>query len=214
MNMLWKLTLFLTFAALSAGPVTAAPKSKAKSTAPTVTMFKCKDDRGRVYYSDKLGPECAQGNVHQLSRHGMRVEPQNASPSQAGAASTGAGRSLSAEQKRRDKALLATYSSEAQIEEAKQRNLALPTEALKQAEGKRDRAQKELSVLHGQADGYASHKKQIPTTLIEDVRGKEALVAKLTADAEKKRAHAAQIAERFDADKQRFRELTSQQAAR
>lgn len=212
MNKLWKLLLLMTIATFSsAGAAVAAPK--AKSAAPSVTMFKCKDDRGRVYYSDKLGPECAQGNVHQLSRHGVRVEPHRASAGQAGAA-PGAGRGVSPEQKRRDKALLATYSTEAQIDEAKQRNLALPLEALKQTEVKRDRAQKELSVLHGRADSYASQKKQIPAALIEDVRSQEALVAKLTAEADTRRAHAAKIGERFDADRKRFRELTSQQALR
>jgi hypothetical protein len=211
MNKLWNVLLLLTLAALFASPASAARPAKSKASAPKVAMYKCKDVKGRVYYADKPSPECVQGNVHQLSRHGIRIEPKRSSASTPVAAAGGV---PSAEQRRRDKALLATYSTESQIDEARQRNLALPLEALKQADGKRDRAHKELSALHSQADGYASQKKQIPGALIDDVRAKEALVAKLTADADKKRANVAQIEQRFDADKKRFRELTSQQASR
>jgi hypothetical protein len=175
-------------------------------------MLKCKDERGKVYYSDKPGPECAQGKVHELSRHGLVIEPRRGAGEAAGRPV--AAERVSPEQRRRDKALLATYSTEDQIEEAKQRNLALPLEALKQAEAKLGRARQELSALHGQADGYAGQKKQIPAALIEDVRSKEALVNRLTADTDRKRANAGQIEQRFDADKKRFRELTSQQATR
>jgi hypothetical protein len=212
MTKLEKLPVFVVIAALLAGPAVDAFGARPSNSAPKTTMFKCKDDRGRVYYSDKPGPECAQGKVHQLSRHGLTIEPQRGSE-QAGDKPP-KGERLSPEQRRRDKALLATYSTEGQIEEAKQRNLALPLQALKQAETKLGRAQQELSTLHGQADGFASQKKQIPAVLIEDVRSREALVKKLSADVDRKRAHATQIEQRFEAEKKRFRELTSQQAAR
>jgi len=211
MSKLQKFEVLAVVAALLAGPAVEAFGAKPTKSAPKTTMFKCKDERGRVYYSDKPGPECAQGKVHQLSRHGLTVEPQRSSePSSA----KPVGERVGPEQRRRDKALLATYSTEGQIEEAKQRNLALPLQALKQAESRLGRAQQELSALHGQADGYASQKKQIPAVLIEDVRGKEALVGKLSAEVSRKRAHATQIEQRFEAEKKRFRELTSQQATR
>ncbi|MGH8630600.1 MAG: hypothetical protein ACREU7_07530 [Burkholderiales bacterium] len=212
MNKLQKLPVLGLIAALLWVPAVEAYGAKPTKSAPKTTMFKCKDERGRAYYSDKPGPECAQGKVHQLSRHGLTIEPRRGSDQAAG--KPAGGERVSPEQRRRDKALLATYSTEGQIEEAKQRNLALPLQALKQTETKLGRAQQELSTLHGQADGYASQKKQIPAVLIEDVRGKEALVKKLSADVGRKRVHTTQIEERFEAERKRFRELTSQQAAR
>jgi hypothetical protein len=212
MNKLQKLPVLLIAAALLTTPAVSAfgapPK---KSNAAKITMFKCKDEKGRLYYSDKLGPECGQGNVQQLSRNGLTIQPQ---PAENEAIVKPGERVGTPEQRRRDKALLATYSTDGQIEEAKQRNLTLPSQMLKQAEAKLERGQKELSALHGQADGHATQKKQIPSHLIDDIRAKEALVAKLTADADRKRATVAQIEQRFESDKKRFRELTSQHAAR
>jgi len=213
MNKRQKFPVWLIIAVLIPAWSTAVYGAQPKRSAPKTAMFKCKDDRGRVYYSDKPSPECGQGEVQQLSRQGLTVETRRTS--ERSSAQTAAGeRGVSPEQRRRDKALLATYSTEGQIEEAKQRNLALPLQALKQAESKLERGQKELGALHRQADSYASQKKQIPTSLIEDVRNKESSVGKLTADADRKRTNVAQIEQRFEADKKRFRELTSQQAAR
>jgi Domain of unknown function (DUF4124) len=207
MNDLLKLPFLLLVAGLCAAVADASAQNK-----PATTMYKCKDEKGRTYYSDKYGPECAQGEVQQLSRQGIKVSRANSSSHSAmkSAPST----PVNIEQKRRDKALLATYSSEAQIEDAKERNVALPLQAAKQAEAKLERVQKDLQGLHSQAEGYASQKKQIPAQLIEDVRDKQMQVAKLTVDAERKRSNVKQIEERFDADKKRYRELSLQQAAR
>jgi len=207
-----KFPAMLIAAALLSATSLAATAAQPKNTAARTTMFKCKDAQGRVYYSDKPGPECGQGSVEQLTRQGTKVVPRQAAVNQAGAKPAGEKGSSNAEQRRRDKALLATYSTEGQIEEAKQRNLALPLEAVKQAEAKQQRAQKDLGALHGQAESYASQKKQIPASLIEDVRSKETQLAKLAADTERKRAHAAQVEARFEADKKRFLELNRQAA--
>lgn len=190
---------------------TFAAHAQVKRSGPAAAMYKCKDAQGRTYYADKLGPECV-GGVQELSRQGLRVH--RPAPAGASGAERTAAAPVSLDRERRDKALLATYSSEEQIEAAKQRNLALPLQAVKQAESKLERVQKELHGLQTQADGYASQKKQIPASLLEDVRAKEAQVARLTEELQKKREHAAGIEQRFEADKQRFRELSLKQAAR
>ncbi len=60
----------LTVAAALAGPALAqqTPKPGASGT----VMYKCLDDRGRAYYSDKLAPECNQ--VEEMNRHGRVVK--------------------------------------------------------------------------------------------------------------------------------------------
>jgi hypothetical protein len=188
-----------------------AAHAQVKRSGPASAMYKCKDAQGRTYYADKLGPECV-GGVQELSRQGLRVH--RPAPAGASSAETTAAAPVNLDRERRDKALLATYSSEEQIEAAKQRNLALPVQAIKQAESKLERARKELHGLQAQADGYAGQKKQIPASLLEDVRSKEALVARLAEELQRKREHVAGIEQRFEADKQRFRELSLKQAAR
>jgi hypothetical protein len=142
-----------------------------------------------------------------LSKQGVRVNRPGSSQTQAGP-------SAKPERSRRDKALLATYSTEEQIESAKQRNLELPQQAVKQLESKLDKVRKDLQGLQIQADDYASQKKQIPAAVLDDVKAKQGQVAKLEEELAAKRANVAEITQRFDADKQRFRELTGVQAAR
>jgi len=202
----WMLVLGL----IAPGAALPAQKKQVKKNTPTTSPYKCKDVKGRTYYADKPGPECA-GSVQELTSQGLRVNrPTPGAPNTPSSQKSNADR----EAQRRDKALLATYSSEEQIEAAKQRNLELPQQAVKQLEAKLERTRKDLQTLQVQADGYASQKKQIPAVLLEDVRVKQGQTAKLENDLAKKRANAADIAQRFDADKQRFRELTSNQASR
>jgi hypothetical protein len=85
---------------------------------------------------------------------------------------------------------------------------------VKQLESKLEKARKDLQALQIQADSYASQKKQIPAVLLDDVKAKHGQVAKLEEELTAKRANVAEISQRFDTDKQRFRELTGVQAAR
>ena len=203
----WMLVLSL----IAPGAALPAQKKQVKKNTSSTSLYKCKDVKGRTYYADKPGPECA-GSVQELTSQGVRVN--RPTPDAPDTATTSKKSNADREGQRRDKALLATYSSEEQIEAAKQRNLELPQQAVKQLEAKLERTRKDLQTLQGQADGYASQKKQIPAVLLEDVRVKQGQTAKLENDLAKKRANAADIAQRFDADKQRFRELTSNQASR
>jgi Domain of unknown function (DUF4124) len=196
----------LVLGILIPGPALAAQKqAKGNKTTPT-TMFKCKDAQGRTYYADKPGPECASG-VTELSKQGVRVNRPGSTQAQAGT-------QAKPERTRRDKALLSTYSTEEQIESAKQRNLELPQQAVKQMESKLDKVRKDLQGLQMQAESYASQKKQIPAAVLDDVKAKQGQVARLEEELATKRGNVAEISQRFDADKQRFRELTGVQASR
>lgn len=198
------LAALLALGILIPGPALGAKKPT--KGAPATTMFKCKDAQGRTYYADKPGPECASG-VTELNKQGVRVNRPGSSQAQAGAPAK-------PERSRRDKALLATYSTEGQIESAKQRNLELPQQAVRQLESKLEKARKDLQSLQIQAESYASQKKQIPGAVLDDVKAKQAQVAKLEEELAKKRAHVSEIEQRFDSDKERFRELTGAQASR
>lgn len=204
-----KWILLAAMALALAAHVPAWGQAKAKSN---VRMLKCKDAHGRMYYSDKPGPECAQGGVLELDRQGVPVRrPALDQGKPKTDAKTDKLRQL---QERRDKALLATYSSEAQIDEAKQRSLLVPTQAAKAADERYNTAQKDLYALKQQADKYAGQQKPIPPTLIDGVRAKEQEMRQLESDVRTKKAQIAEISQRFDADKQRFRELTGKQALR
>lgn len=195
---------------LLAGPAWAQQQRPRKPGA-TVTMHKCVDANGKVYYSDKLTPDCERSS--ELSRHGVTVAPKagagGASPGtqKPGAAPTA--RALADE--RRDKALVATYTTEQEIDLARDRNLQMPLQAVKVAETRLGKLDKELEGLRKQAEGFTSKKEPVPAHLGEEIKRKQAAQSALQSELAQKNAQADQIRAKFEADKQRFRELKSGQ---
>lgn len=193
-------------AALLAFPVVAQQKSQSSTR-----MYKCVDKAGKVYYSDSPREDCAQGA--QLNRQGMAVEPK---PRDRKTAATplagGAKKQEPATGSRRDRALLATYTNEAEIDAARDRSLAMPLQAIKNLESKNEKLSAELLTLKKQADGIAAKQKPLPPDLLEDVQAKQKQQAALEADLAKKKAEVEDIRARYEADKLRFRELSGKAA--
>jgi FtsZ-interacting cell division protein ZipA len=179
---------------------------------PGATMHKCTDAKGRIYYTDSPGPDCADGV--ELNRQGVKVDRPKPAPTPGVAANAKTETPQSVEQTRRDKAILATYTAESQIEEAKARNLEPPVQAVKLAEKHVERARSQLAALSKQAEQLTRQNKPVPATLTEDLRLKEADVARLESELVRKKAAADQVAARFEADRQRFRELKGLEAPR
>jgi hypothetical protein len=187
------------FAAVCALPAQAQDKA--------ARMYKCVDTAGKVYYSDKMNPDCAQGT--ELSRQGLvikkkeaakPVQPSKADPVEATPKNV-------KEQERRDRALMATYTTEEEIDAARDRSLAIPVEGTKTAESKLEKANRRLSELKQQADALAAQKKPLPTQLLEDVNASQKEIAGLEADLAQRKAQSNAISTRFEAYKKRFREL-------
>ena len=172
-------------------------------------MHKCEDAAGKIYYSDKLTPECVR--TSELNRHGVPLERK--------AAKTTSSRQLaaldkeklspaqSAAHQRRDKALMATYTSEKEIDLARDRNLEMPLQAARTVEARHGKSEKELQDLTKQADGYVSRKKPVPAHISEDITRKQSSLTALETELAQKNAQVDAIRAKFDADKQRFREL-------
>ena len=192
----------LTIAAALAGPALAQ-----QGVSGTV-MYKCVDDRGKIYYSDKLTPECTQ--LEEMNRQGRVVKKhETAKPGVAAkaAADEEAGRKDLAERQRRDRALMATYMSEEEIEVARDRSLTIPLQAVKTAENRLDKANDQLFDLKSQADRLAGKQKAIPPNLLEEIDVKHKEISMLEAELQQKKSYADSVRARYEADKLRYREL-------
>lgn len=183
------------------------PRKPAGKPGSTVTMHKCVDANGKVYYSDKITPDCERSS--ELSRHGLTVAPKPDSTSPGSQKPGAAPTAQSLADERRDKALVATYTTEQEIDLARDRNLQTPLQALKVAETRLGKLDKELEGLQKQADGFTSKNKAVPSHLTEEINTKQAARSSLQAELAQKRGQADQIRAKFEADKQRFRELKS-----
>jgi len=191
--------------ALVAVPALAQQKSVTR-------MYKCVDGAGKVYYSDSPRDDCNKGT--QMNRHGVEVTGKPGEKAvRTGPTISKAAKAEPATGARRDRALLATYTSEEEIDAARDRSLAMPLQAVKTLEGKNAKVEAELFELKKQADGIAAQQKALPQYLIEDVQAKQKQQATLEADLVKKKGEADAIRARFEADKVRFRELKGTAAA-
>ena len=201
-----RMLVSLTIAAALAGTTLAQQKPK-PGVFPTV-VYKCVDDRGKVYYSDKLTPDCSQ--IEEMNRQGRVVKKhETLKPGVAPkpAADGMGGTKDSAERQRRDRALTATYTSEAEIDLARDRSLAIPLQAVKTAENRLAKANAQLFNLKTQADRLAGQQKAIPPQLLEEIDAKHKAVSALEAELQQKKNYAEAIRARYEADKLRYREL-------
>jgi FtsZ-interacting cell division protein ZipA len=203
-------SVMLAYLMLVSAPVLAKkPGAPGKRGAP---MHKCTDAKGRIYYTDSPGPDCADGV--ELNRQGVKVDRPKTAPSAGAPADAKNATPQSTEQMRRDKAILATYTAESQIDEAKARNLEPPLQAVKLSEKRLERARAQHAALEKQAEQLTRQNKPVPASLTEDLRLRQADVARLETELERKKANAEQVAARFEADRQRFRELKGLEASR
>jgi hypothetical protein len=183
------------------------------STANAQTkLYKWTDSNGKVHYTDKLPTESAGRASEELNKHGT-VMRKNAAPMTAeerAEVEQERKRRLeeaaaAKEQRRKDLALLNTYSTERDIEEARARALKANEDAIKDAERKLAEARKRGDKLRGEAEFYA--KKPMPKQLQQDISVNELEIKAQTEVAEAKRRDVASINAKYDDDKRRFEDL-------
>jgi hypothetical protein len=193
----------LILAAALAGPALAQQKPT-----PGPVTYKCVDSRGKIYYSDQFTSEC--GKTQEMNRQGRVVKKQDATkPGPAAkppAAGTGKAKE-SLEDQRRDRALTATYTSEEEIDLARDRSLAIPLQAVRTSENRLAKADKLLLDLKSQAERLAGQQKAIPPALLEEIDARQKEVSALEAEVKQKMGYADSVRARFEADKLRYREL-------
>jgi hypothetical protein len=179
----------------------------AQTKASSGRMYKCVDDKGKVFYSDSPSTDC--GKNTELNKQGVVI--QKVRPTAARVEDPK--KNVPASGVRRDRALMATYTTEAEIDAARDRSLQMPNQAVKALEAKLEKTNQELFELKKQADSLAAQQKPLPPELLDEVHGVQRQVAILEADMTQKKASAETIRERYESDKQRFRELKGATAA-
>jgi len=204
-----RIALVLLVALAVATPALAQQKKRpGKSGSSNARMYKCVDEKGKLFYTDNAricedGVEMTRQGVV-IQKKGEKTQSGDLKPLKEDAKKMEAAAAA-----RRDRALLATYTSEAEIDVARDRSLVMPMQGIKSTETRLEKSNKELFELKQQADTLASQQKPLPAHLLEDVGSKQKEVSGLEADVLKRKAEADVIRKRYEADKVRFRELKS-----
>lgn len=180
----------------------------AQQKQPSSRMYKCVDEAGKVFYSDSPKDDCNKGT--EMNRHGVVVRKPGEKAVAVAKPKDGSKNAELASSERRDRALMATYMTEADIDAARDRSLEMPSQALKSSEAKLEKVNAELFELKKQADALAAKQKALTPDLIEEVQVKQKQVAGLDAEIAQKKAAIEGTRARYESDKQRFRELKGQ----
>ena len=169
------------------------------------------DDKGQTHSGDVIPPEYANKDKVQFNEKGREVKKKESKESagEAGAVNKNAEEKQAViDQRRRDNALVNTYSNEKEIELARDRNLQQVEARINGIQVMLKPAQKDLDNYLKEADGLKQSGKKIPDSLQSDITNAENKVAKLKQDLAKAQEKDASVRASFEADKVRFRELT------
>ena len=170
-------------------------------------MYRCKDANGRVYYTDRPGVACEGRETDGLTKHGLVLDrPDAVRPGE-----TAEQREQRLAKERQDRALLQTYTSEEQIEVAKQRSLQTPLLSVRYAKKKLAIYSDRLNELREREASLSEAGESVPLELIEDIDVTLSDIARVEFDLETKQRQVDRIVERFEADKVRYRDLLERQ---
>jgi Domain of unknown function (DUF4124) len=177
-------------------------------------LYKYVDSNGKTIYTDKPPIEATGRASEQLNTQGTVIQRTKAAPTAEERAALAETRKRkieddirTKEEKRKNEALLNTYSSETDIDEARERALKGNEEAIKDAERKLADAQKRQQQLKAESEFY--QKKPMPAQLKRDVQANETELKAHSALLEAKRKETDAITTKYVEDKRRYQELSA-----
>jgi hypothetical protein len=176
--------------------------------------YRCTGKDGKKYYGQSVPPACIGMPVEQLNSQGMVTRRFDAAASAAEREKKAAEdeerkkrEAVTKEEGRRNRALLATYTSEKDIDNARGRALRENEIAVKDIERRIDALKKRQDVLRKELDFYQGKNKP-PAKLSDDIRNTEIDIKAQEGLMATKQKEVAQINSRYDDDKKRYTELT------
>ncbi len=178
-------------------------------------MYKCVDARGKVYYTQVPPPECLGRDTQELNKSGTLIRKNPAAvpltPAQEQAREAERRKKIedeerSKEERRKNLALLNTYSSERDIEDARTRALTEAQGAIVDTERRIAGAQKRHKELEAEKEFYV--KKPMPFKLKQEIANNDVEIKNQIVLLDAKKKEISTINAKYDEDKRRYVELT------
>ena len=174
--------------------------------------YKWVDEKGVTHYTDKIPPEAVGKGSTMLDKQARPVKkidpaltPEQIRARESEEEQKRANAKLNEETARRDRALISSYTTEAEIDLARARQLTT-------IDGQIDSAQAYAASLRKRKDELDKRKagsadKQVPVALERELEGTETELAKQLRLIEQKQVERTGVIAKYDADKVRWREL-------
>lgn len=177
-------------------------------------LYSWVDEHGKTHYGNTVPPQYAQQGNAELNQRGVVVKKTDAAltPEQRKAkeeelAQQKEEEKKKLEQKRRDKALLNTYTTEKEVDLVRDRNLQQGELQLQSMELRAKQVQPRLDQARKRAEDLVAKKRPLPPDLQQELEEKGKELRRLQEMIQQKRAEMDAIRARFEDDKKRFREL-------
>lgn len=176
-------------------------------------LFKWVDDNGTTHYGETMPPEYANKDATKLSDKGrveQRIEkltPEEQRARETEETKKKAVQQAAIEAKRRDSALLNTFSNEKEIDLSRDRGLQQVEARISSITTMLKSAQDSLAEHFREKEGLLKQGKSLPKSLLDDIADSEFRVAKQQKELAQNQQELANLKARFEADKLRYREL-------
>ena len=196
----------------------------AATMAHAQVTYRCAAADGKKYYGSTIPPQCYGRPVEQISKSGSvlkRIDPEGDAKARAEKEAAAAKHKeedvATKEETRRNRALLATYTSEKDIEEARRRALQDNEKQVKEVETKIDSLKKTRAKYDKELEFYQDKKTgkaAPPPKLSNDIRNAEIDLKAQEDLLAAKRKEVSVINAKYDEDKKRFVELAKKGSVR
>lgn len=185
----------------------------ALGAAAQTRIFCCDDAKGRKVCGDFLPPECQGRAYEERDRRGFvskMVEAPLTAEQQARRdaqqAKKEGEKKKAGEERRRTLALLSTYSSEKDINSARDRSLAEIDKNMKESQQRLDEAKKKQQKFDGDKEFYKG--KPLPEQVKTQIRDNDREIKAQQAAVDARMKEMAEVRSRFAEEKKRYLELT------
>lgn len=185
------------------------------SSTVLANTYKWVDEHGKTHYGDTIPAQYAGQGTSEMDKKGLIIKktPAALSPDQRKAqedalASQKAEALKVMERSRKDKALLNTYSTEQEIDMARDRNLTQIDLAAQSDQVRQKSAQTRLTKFRNQSYDLIRAKKAVSAELKQDIENAEKEVAQINATLRQHLQNKEAARTRFEGDKTRYRDLT------
>ena len=196
-----QVAIFLCLTTFAVAPATAQQR-----------MYKCVDSKGKTYYTQIPPPECLGRDTQEINKAGMLKKTERPiPPAELQAREAERKKKLEEgdkdkEERRKSAALLATYPSEKDIEDARARALKEAQAAIADTEKRVANAHKRSKDLEMEKEFFV--KKPLPAKLKQEITNNEIDIKNQTQLLEAKKKEISTINAKYDDDKRRYIELT------
>ncbi len=194
--------------------VTAAALLVAAPLIAQAQSFRCVGKDGKTYYGSTIPTACLGQPIEQLNRQGMvikRIDPEGDEKARAAKEAEAAKKreadAVAKERARRNRALLATYANERDIEVARERALVDNRKAVQEVESRIAAIRKRQAGYEKELDFYKGKNKP-PAKLADDMQNAEMELKMQQELLEAKKRDAEGINAKYDEDKKRYLEIT------